>query len=728
MMRRLIWAGAFLIGLAGGAGAQQLSVRSGEHDGFSRLVIPYPRGTKWTIEDGDGGISLRASGGSFTYDIRDVFRLIPRNRVLSVVAGTDNNTLFIKTGEKIRSKAYQLDGGQVVIDFADAEAAPPGDVQSAGRIGIPEHLDLLWKNHLPLEDTDNIAQTGSPRGENPPNGSARVSAAERQLLESLSRAASQGLISVDPTRKIPKPATGSPLAEGDPADDGSLPIPLRSETVYDRDLDQENAYPRLLVNGQSCLPDDRFAVENWVTDDPPTDQLAERQNGLIGEFDRPDPAAVERLARLYIALGFGAEAKATLAAFDIGGAIARPLVYMADVIDGTPTPPDEPISHMAACDGKVALWAFMGGGLPADSGQIDVTAIQSSYSALPPQIRDILGPVLVERFLKIGQPDAAEAIRNALRRTSSAENAPLAIAQAQLLLASGQPLAAEESLSAAPVRNDLNSAQSLVLSVEARLMRGQAIDRKTRDDIAAQMHQTGASELGQRLRRALILAEGSVGGFDNAFDTLAGWPQEGLDDLRDQTLGDLIAQLGRVPDDLIFVRQMFTHRQVLQDAPLPAALRISLADRLSGLGFSAAAADILTATVRQTATGRLALARAAIAERDGAAALAHLDGLDGEAAAQLRAQAYLALGEHANAAALFRMLGDEQETARAAWRGASWDIVKDHGSDIERAVIEDATADNASDPIPTGPISRANALITRSQEERALLDRLLTAY
>ncbi|HEY0213656.1 MAG TPA: hypothetical protein VGC40_08735 [Paenirhodobacter sp.] len=713
--------------------AEQLFVRSGEHDGFSRIVIPYPRGTSWTISKDEDEIILHTNRSDFTYDVRDVFRLIPRNRVVSMLANDENNTLIIKIGEKFYNKAYQLDSGPVVIDILDTPVSSPArDHQTSGRVDIQKYSNLLWQDNITNSNSgklSTITQTQSKTSAIENN--TRVGISERQLLDSLSRAVSQGIFTVDPARKLAKTITGPSLSVADSDIAPAYLLPLQSETVFERDMDMLNDQAKVLTNGQSCPSDRNFSLETWISDADQIKQFVQARNGLIGEFDRPDTAAVERLIRLYLALGFGVEAKATITAFNFDAASAGPLGYIADVIDGMPTPSDSPISRMAACNGKVALWAFMGGPIPGDPGQINVNAVQSSFSALPSQIRDILGPALVEKLLKIGHSDVAEAIRNALRRSNMTGATPLVLAQAQLDLASGQPLAAEKSLSVTTPRNDLDSAQSLVLFVEARLMRDQSIDKGTTDDLAAQLHQNGPSDLGYRLRRALILAHGSVGEFDEAFVTLAQWPESDQPELRTRSRGELVEQLSRVPDDMIFAKQIFKQKIVLQQADLLPTLRIKLADRLSKLGFSAAADDILTPAIRGTASGRLALARSALAEKDGAAALAHLSGLDGNVATQLRADAYLALGEHANAAAILRSLGDDQGSAREAWRGASWEIVREHGSEDERAAIAplaSAPAPEAADaPVP-GPITRANSLISQSQDERALLNRLLTAY
>ncbi|MFT3690623.1 hypothetical protein [Paenirhodobacter sp.] len=88
--------------------AQQLIVRSGEHGSFSRLVIPYPQGTVWKVDQGPEGIVLAPEGTTFQYDVAEVFRFIPKGRITAVRTQVGTSDLIIETSGTVHPKSFQL--------------------------------------------------------------------------------------------------------------------------------------------------------------------------------------------------------------------------------------------------------------------------------------------------------------------------------------------------------------------------------------------------------------------------------------------------------------------------------------------------------------------------------------------------------------------------------------------------------------------------------------------
>lgn len=84
MMRALIGMAAMVTMLAGTAGAQSIAVRSGEHEGFTRLVLTLPRSSEWRLSRTDDGYALSLAEKGMRFDLSDVFRLIPRSRLAAI--------------------------------------------------------------------------------------------------------------------------------------------------------------------------------------------------------------------------------------------------------------------------------------------------------------------------------------------------------------------------------------------------------------------------------------------------------------------------------------------------------------------------------------------------------------------------------------------------------------------------------------------------------------------
>ncbi|MFT3690622.1 hypothetical protein [Paenirhodobacter sp.] len=588
-------------------------------------------------------------------------------------------------------------------------------------------LGAYWTSKVLEEDRDG-RQAPPDTVRVPAVPASRVAEAEQKLLESLSRATAQGIFSVDMTRKgarTPGNITLTARPAGEPSDEEELAV--RSQTVIDRDLDLSGDEPRILLSGQRCMPDALFDLQSWRTDAPVPDQIAAARAALVGEFDRPDPDAAVALARLYLALGFGAEARDVLRGFDLPPRTAAAYAYIAGLLEETGPTGESPITAMTGCNGKVALWALLGATpLPA-MDQIDLQAVQAAFSGLPPDIRNMLGPDLVDRLLAVGARDAAHAVVNSLGRSPDPRGAALAIAQARIDLDRGQPEAVEKGVMPIARSNDAAAARALIMAIDARLERNRPVDRESVENAAALAQELGASQEGLLLRRATALGEGSVGAFNPAFAALDNWPRDASPDLQLKARRELYAQLALVPDDEIFLKQFLRREADAIQVGLPPKLQLALSARLAAAGFARQAAAILADTTKATADGRFALARAALAEPDPAAAVSHLEGLDGEQAERLRAKALARLGEHAVAAQILAASGDAQGAGREAWRAGDWSLVDQYGSEVQKQAARLlARAGDGDAAVPPGLLARSNQLLERSQEERRLFDALLS--
>ena len=726
----LILASGALICAAGAAQAQQVTVRSGEHDGFSRLVFMLPPGTDWRLSESEGAVTLRTPGESFGYDTADVFRLIPRSRITALAPQADG-AIRIATATGTVHAAFQLASGAVVLDILDASELPMSGSPPREATGTPlrlDHLETYWRERTPpaaLPAAPAAPTAPLPRLATP---DPRVREAETELLAQLSRAASQGVISasVTPPAMVPAPRpTGAA-----PATAAGAHLAIASQTVFDRDMMGSAPGPQLLANGQRCAPDRAFALESWVSDAPASAQITAARQGLVGEFDRPDPAAVERLARTYLGLGFGTEARATLRGFGLDTPAAGAIAYVAAVLDELPVP-DSALSHMAACDGKVALWALLGRGT-AQNEAPNLAAVRRSFSALPVPIRKIVGPELVRRLLALGADSDAREIGSMIARAVPEGDPARGLIDARIDIARGEPAQAEPVLAGMIDRNSADAAQALILLVDTRLSRGEPVDAANIELATSLARELRGSPEGARLLRAQILGEGSVGRFSEAFAALDAWPAEDTPALVQETRRSLWGLLARVPDDTLFLGQFLARHDQVPVEELPNLVRLQMADRLTAAGLPGPVRDLLAGSLGRTPDGRVALAAAALAERDGPAALSYLEALDGSRATALKARAHALLNEHAIAQEVFATAGDLPSATAEAWRGGDWSFVAANGSEAEKALVRlyDLTAEEppAPPPSPADGVAGFKDLIARSQAEREALTRLLADF
>ena len=139
---------------------------------------------------------------------------------------------------------------------------------------------------------------------------------------------------------------------------------ISATTVFDRDGRHVDARPPEPA-APECLPDTAFDIAAWSSGPSMHRQAVELAQGLVGEFDVPDPVALRDLVRLNIRFGFGAEAESLLASFDAPLDDRALLVDLARAVEGRPAAADGPLAVAAPCPGRHGLWLALGGVAPA---------------------------------------------------------------------------------------------------------------------------------------------------------------------------------------------------------------------------------------------------------------------------------------------------------------------------------------------------------------------------
>lgn len=613
----------------------------------------------------------------------------------------------------------------------------------------------------PLDPPATVAPLGLPSPIDP-----RVAEAEAHLLKQLGRAASQGLIepaSRAPPKPAPMPAHPEPALSpelpngntptqsatethaGDTAQARPDPVAhqsVKAVTSIDREIMAMAARsPVTTGSGDACLPDDAVAIGSWADDRPFPFQLADARGPIVGEFDRPTAAAVEKLARLYLHFGFGAEAVAALAAFGIAPADGHILHELALIIDAGHGTANGPFAGMADCDTAAALWAVLALPKLGPGDDVDHSAVLRTFSGLPLHLRRQLGPMLSNRFLGAGAPDAARAVRDAIARAPGNHGDTVNMIDAHLDLAAGDAKSAERLLDSVVADSGPMSPEAVILAVQSRLDRGAPVEPKLTETVAALEFEHRKSADGPDLARAHILARAAGGDFAEAFAALKRWTDSGPARLQSETTEELLSQLVLPEAEPVFLESYFSNRHLVDPARTTPELAMALADRLLEQGFAEEARRVLGPQAGETESGRLALARSALVDSDPATALRYIAGLTGSAATRIRGDALAQLGRHQDAALAYLAMEMPESAAPEAWRGGIWPQVATLGTEAQRAAVDqfglaanDGVAASPADPDPfgtdggpagPGTLARGQALLDASRAARAALDALL---
>ncbi len=546
---------------------------------------------------------------------------------------------------------------------------------------------------------------------------------EERLLRELARAAAQGLLDaslpdLDRARDALAPASGempAAAAPGTATGTGSgpaLPPQLRigARTSIDRDLGLRPAAGVAAPGGITCLPDDEVDIGAWGGPDDVVDGIATRRAALVGEFDQPDSAAVRDLARYYLHLGFGAEARAVLTTYPGGETEDAVLLAVAAVLDGDGGSLPGVLAGQAGCGGAVSLWSFLaagaaGQGEPADP--ISTQAILGAFAALPPHLRRHLGPSLAERLSNRGDPDAATAVRDALARALPPDDPALRLLDAKL----GGPAGGtfdSAALDAVMAADHTLAADAYELYLAGELTAERAPDGASMT-AAALAHEIAQTDTGAALQDLALRALLAEGDFVGAEDEIRRRAADGLAPAAAAALWQLFADgLVRGAQDADFVRRVFSARDALAPAVARTPTAIALGVRLNQLGFSEEALRYLPGGGDEAM--RIARAEALLATAEPAAALAEIADLEGPVVDRLRARGMLALGQVAGAARAFDAVGDAAAAERAALAAGEWALLRTSEDERLRDLAELLGGAPLADAGPQGAPSGAGPL------------------
>lgn len=695
---------ALLALLAGQAAAQEGGpIRSGEHDGFTRIVLQVDPRTEWSLETDVGEARVRFPGKPIDFSTAEVFERIPRTRVRAVTATTGARTseIVLSLGCDCRVSARFVGARYLALDIADRGAASP-----------------------PAEPLDAAALAASEAEAREAREATAVATAEELLLMQIERAAGQGLVQLaltPPATPAPEaghaeaahPAEPAPQSRPDgaseahahadvaePAEPETLAAlddhdQIEAVTVYDRDdalvIGRRKPVP------ETCLPEGAFDVASWATLKPWAEQRAALRGHLVGEFDRPDAAAVRALARFYVRTGFGAEAVALLKGFpEVDGLSDRALlVDLARVVDGGMAAAGGPLALPHPCPGRHALWLALGGMAPAFHDEASFVAVEEAFGELPPDMRTALAPRLVGRMLDAARPVEARRLLDTSLRDGAGPSRALRLAEARTLAAEGEADRAVRAFAALSAGNDPTAREALVRVSRLALEVGIAVpDGVVTDLRTAALEQRGTPD--EPLLRALLV------------EVLAARAElpEAVDEARAAAIDlperaaefDALAVAAMAAADpakvrpAVYVETVLGAEAVIAAAPPDDPARREIAGRLVALGLPTPALRVVAPAVAAGDRGaRLVGARARIALGEGEAARATLAGLNGPGSAALRAEAFALDGDYGRAFRLAARRGGD--SAVYAWPAGAWDeVATASGAPRDRAALAGFTA------------------------------------
>lgn len=657
MTRVILILSALFIQLAASAGAQAQSftVTAGEHADFTRIVVQGPIADDWSIGTTGRQRELALGTALARIDLSGVFDRIPRSRLAALRAIA--NGLSIELACDCDIQTWLDRPGLLILDIrsplspvtTSAErlspppvAPPPDSLELARRAGTALARAVL--------QPDDVATSTTPA----------LAAADVGLP--IARALVQGIL--DPATDYVQPR-GSLIPDGQPHE--GLPENLRIATVLDR------AGPPS-VDASALPPACSTASElNFLLEEQPESfgtAFGQLARDLYGEFDQPNSARRLALVQLYLASGFGAEARALIENSPDPILGRDLLIGMSDVLEGRSSNSRMRLAQVADCGGPVAIVALLAGE-PTSLSVPDPFATALTFTQLPAPLRTILGPELAERFAAIGHVDAARIIVSALRRSPWTAPDRISVLDARLDQARGRSdigLArlndeAPDGLLALQTRLDL-ALETQVSPPPQILTDAEIIAGLDRQSLA------GVDLMAAAIRLHALGATPEQG--FAPLDRLATWIAETSENrgLLAELTDTLWSAVAGSADDVALAR-LILDRSDWRGTLLATSTRQNLGSRLLGLGLPGPVAPLLSGVERSPLTDRL-LARAALAMGDPSQALAIVGEDSHPESRLLRAEALTLLGAPQDAAVELAALDAAPTLARTLILARDW--------------------------------------------------------
>ncbi len=740
MLRALL---AFLLVFSGAVAADPVRVQTGEHETFTRVVLTIPDGADWALNRDAQGyvVNLPATEG---YDLDRFFELIPADRIQAVSQDRFAGELYLAVECACYADAFLDPPNILVIDIHDGAPATDSPFEVARAVSpvglsvvaqpqpVPQFtvkrnplIPLVFEADTPLlrpiieDESDRPVRVadGIVSGEitsttdDQQTVEMDLTDLETSVVESLGRALSQGLL---------EPETDGTPADRQMRDFVAVATPgIRAVTGVDQAAIPENPQTIITQDGQLCLPGRFFDVATWGDERSYATQIAEARAKLTSATDQLDEEATRDLARKYVYFGFGREAEQTLQLDGVSSMERNYLIAMARIIDGDPFD-RSPFAQQASCASQVALWAFLASGPDAVDVQVDQPAVLRTFMGLPEVLKQHLAPMLSDRFVAIGDNDAAVQIMKILRSTP---DAPLAadLAQVDLLRSLGEEDAAiqqvveiaETNVRATPkvIIARLNDAVQNELPLTAD-------DFLLADSLRFENAQKPvASDIAVAQIRAYL--------YQKNFAAAESLLREQADRIIPETLTALENEYGRSATDSMEADAFLEFAFDPLSANLMSAIENAIAARLLTLGFPERARDVVSGDASpDNAIERSYLrAKAALALSDPTAVLAALEGRQSDQAKTLRAIALDIAQSNGIASEAYA-----DEAPQSLWRRGDWSALAGSEDALLQAASNAALDNEIGALDPDKPLTSGRNLLELSMESREIMDALLTRF
>ena len=748
MIRPATIAGLLLTLATAAAQANPIVVRSGDHDGFTRLVMRLPDDVKWQVTETRGLKTVNLSGHEDGFDTRRIFDVIPRDQLTGVRSYPSRLELEISCDCTINTFVEQ--NAFLVLDILDGPILPPLEVKQAPRFIAAQPSsrfnfgDLLWSEVSRKTETDEgelpreVEEDQQPK--KPPQEPSKaqsdfIDQTREQLLLGVGDAASRGILELaaPDLLALDEQQINTPQTEVfDSSQERvttSIPGDGNVRITNSQDIPISGVDENFMTSGAVCADASGIAIPDWGNRQPFHTQIANLREVLYSEIDLLDQENAKRLAQAYLYFGFGAEEKQILRLSDELVSANPQLMDLADIMEHGYARNPRFVHRFSDCDSDLALWAMMAAKSVPDDSIVNANAVLRALAKLPDHLKTFLAPALSERFTARGDLEAAAiALRN-IEVSNQELPSSADLAKARIEDATGNPETAEQLLNEVIEENAAETPEALIALVDNKVEKGERVPADIALLIETYAFERRHEALATDLLRAHVLAASYSGQFNKAFQVMQreeiSEDPEFLAEMQSRTF----LALSLFASDIDFLDGFYDHFP--QSAlSLTNASTLETAARLLELGFASEADSILSKNSDEQKSDEEKILHATVflALENPQAAINLLDGLGSEHAIKLRAEALLDLGQNQSAFNLFQATDTAEEAVRSAWLADEWvDLMPSDTpvfDEFRELAKEPISAIESSDTM----LSTAAAELDQTASARETLNQLLQSF
>lgn len=671
------WFIAFIWLFANAALGQPVTVKSGEHDGFTRIVLTFPESSDWQLSRTVTGYEFQRPGRREIYDLSDVYRLIKKDRLKSLWADPASGHLQLGIDCECHAIPFEFDAKTLVIDIRDG-APPEGSfferVAGSGNTLSPLG-QALGREVQPtpaynwLDGVTDIVSV-APASRNQVDLDAQIDADDFRsaVVDQLAKGATDGIIDIVPEGLSAPSLPSTIAAPTEPADNQELPpAPVPGVQVSDG-----RQGPPLDEFGGLCPAEEKVDLARWSVVDDWATALAASRNGILGEFDQANQDGIDLAVRTHLYLGFGAEARNIMQAFSQQSAIDPLALGISYLVDGQ-QPPSATFTGMQTCDSGAAFWS-LAASLPQDTlAALNGKAVARTFLGLPPHLKQHFAQQTVEGLIRAGDTQNAEVVRAALTRAIPEDSQLAPLMDAQKALVDQEPEKAEaliENITDADL-----AAEALLALIDARFQQLKPVDERDVVALAAFASDFKSTTKEATYKKAMIRAQALAGDFAAAFQTA---------DANPAFRGDVWMILLAVGQASDLLNHAVDSAGTEQDQ-ISSATKAGFARRFIEMGLP----NVAQLWMPDRPEDPMLMAEVALENKDGRMALRALSQDLSGADQKLLARAFGETGNFVQAAAVLRRAGEAEQAAQMERWANVWPADAPAESTTEAGAAED---------------------------------------